>query len=65
MVLPSYLLFRLIVTYYALETLLTLAFAPAAEPGPAEGRPKLTLVQEPVPSPGEEEALPIAINSEA
>jgi hypothetical protein len=27
-VLPSYLLFRLIVTYFALETLLTLAFEP-------------------------------------
>jgi cellulose synthase/poly-beta-1,6-N-acetylglucosamine synthase-like glycosyltransferase len=71
MVLPSYLIFRLIVTYYALETLLTLAFAPAVEPDGA--RPVLTLIRNTELSPAEEdddddeevEEMPIPINSEA
>lgn len=65
MVLPSYLAFRLIVTYYALETLLTLAFAPALKTGASVGRPNLTLVPTTELPPREGEALPIAINSEA
>jgi cellulose synthase/poly-beta-1,6-N-acetylglucosamine synthase-like glycosyltransferase len=66
MVLPSYLLFRLIVTYYALETLLTLAFeSPVDAPALVEQRPLLALVPEdplhhqvssPVPTPIESEA---------
>lgn len=66
MVLPSYLIFRLIVTYYALETLLTLAFESSAEPyAAAEQRPLLALVPDtalhhqvpvPVPTPIESEA---------
>lgn len=39
MVLPSYLVFRLIVTYYALETLLTLVFEPAEEQSDVPERP--------------------------
>ncbi len=63
MVLPSYLVFRLIVTYYALETLLTLAFE-APEPELAEQRPLLSLVPEPeLPLP-DEVPIPIPINSE-
>jgi hypothetical protein len=72
MVLPSYLVFRLIVTYYALETLLTLAFEPAADPAPrlaaepAREAPVLILV----PKSGlplveeDEEEMPIPINAE-
>jgi len=65
MVLPSYLVFRLIVTYYALETLLTLAFEPAEE-APAVQRPLLSLVPtSPEPATAEAQPLAIPINSEA
>jgi cellulose synthase/poly-beta-1,6-N-acetylglucosamine synthase-like glycosyltransferase len=64
MVLPSYLIFRLIVTYYALETLLTLAFEPAAEPRHSQ-RPLLTLVPNTNLLPEDAEPVPIPINSEA
>jgi cellulose synthase/poly-beta-1,6-N-acetylglucosamine synthase-like glycosyltransferase len=71
MVLPSYLIFRLIVTYYALETLLTLAFEPAddlerpekIEPADDES-PVLFLVPKPALL-HDEEAMPIPINAEA
>lgn len=68
MVLPSYLLFRLIVTYYSLETLLTLAFEPAAEAATPVERPVLTLIpggdaEDEVPA--LTEPIPIPINSEA
>lgn len=66
MVLPSYLIFRLIVTYYALETLLTLAFeaSPArqlAGEGDALVRraPDIALPQQASPS------IPTPIESEA
>jgi cellulose synthase/poly-beta-1,6-N-acetylglucosamine synthase-like glycosyltransferase len=71
MVLPSYLIFRLIVTYYALETLLTLAFAPAVGPESDSARPALTLIRNTELSPAEKEEdeeveeMPIPINSEA
>ena len=70
MVLPSYLIFRLIVTYYALETLLTLAFEPAddieplEEIEPAGEAPVLFLVPKTALL-HDEEALPIPINAEA
>jgi cellulose synthase/poly-beta-1,6-N-acetylglucosamine synthase-like glycosyltransferase len=63
MVLPSYLVFRLIVTYYALETLLTLAFEPAEE-APAQ-RPLLSLVPNPEPATAAAQPLAIPLNSEA
>jgi cellulose synthase/poly-beta-1,6-N-acetylglucosamine synthase-like glycosyltransferase len=67
MVLPSYLIFRLIVTYYALETLLTLAFEPSGEKQAATQRPLLSLVPETELHFDEAEAepVPIPINSEA
>ena len=65
MVLPSYLVFRLIVTYYALETLLTLAFEPALEVEEVDEPPVLMLVPNTELSLGEEEAMPIPINAEA
>ena len=66
MVLPSYLVFRLIVTYYALETLLTLAFEPAADHYlAAEQRPLLSLVPDTQIYPEISEPVPIPINSEA
>jgi cellulose synthase/poly-beta-1,6-N-acetylglucosamine synthase-like glycosyltransferase len=64
MVLPSYLVFRLIVTYYALETLLTLAFEPAEE-APAAQRPLLSLVPNPGPATAEAQPIAIPLNSEA
>jgi len=64
MVLPSYLVFRLIVTYYALETLLTLAFEPAEE-APATQRPLLSLVPDPEPATAEAQPIAIPLNSEA
>ena len=65
MVLPSYLVFRLIVTYYALETLLTLAFEPAVEVEAASEPPVLILSPNTSPPPWEEEEMPIPINAEA
>jgi cellulose synthase/poly-beta-1,6-N-acetylglucosamine synthase-like glycosyltransferase len=63
MVLPSYLVFRLIVTYYALETLLTLAFD---RPLPEVQRPVLTLIHGGEADEGDEiEPIPIPINAEA
>jgi cellulose synthase/poly-beta-1,6-N-acetylglucosamine synthase-like glycosyltransferase len=66
MVLPSYLIFRLIVTYYALETLLTLAFAPAVEAEMPVQRPVLSLVpNSDLDFDFDSEPIPIPINSEA
>jgi hypothetical protein len=65
MVLPSYLVFRLLVTYYALETLLTLAFAPAAEADLPVRRPVLGLVPNTELEIESPEPIPIPINSEA
>jgi cellulose synthase/poly-beta-1,6-N-acetylglucosamine synthase-like glycosyltransferase len=63
MVLPSYLVFRLIVTYYALETLLTLAFdRPLPE---TQQRPVLTLIRGEDAEGEETEPIPIPINAEA
>ena len=52
-VLPSYLIFRLVVTYYALETLLTLAFADESRPTPWATEPRRSPWLEPdaAPSP--------------
>jgi cellulose synthase/poly-beta-1,6-N-acetylglucosamine synthase-like glycosyltransferase len=65
-VLPSYLVFRLIVTYYALEALLTLAIGPAKkEPVARDEAPVLTLVPKTLSAHERSHPIPTPINQEA
>ncbi len=65
-VLPSYLVFRLIVTYYALEALLTLAIGPAKKaPTATDEAPVLFLVPKNMSIQERPQPIPTPINQEA